>query len=192
MSKQAFLGSRVGAIAVLGTILSFVPQIGASALTFNFESTLEGAQEVPPRVTPASGQATGTLTGDFGLNNFVFSYTITYADLLAPAVAGHIHNAPFGVNGGIVHFLDESPFNFVGTTAGTIIGEWRFNDSPRPLTETLAKALIDGDTYFNIHTSVFPGGEIRGQIFRTPEPSSLGFLALIGVGLAYQGLRRKN
>jgi hypothetical protein len=45
----------------------------------------------------------------------------------------------------------------------------------------LIAALNSGNTYANIHDSIFPGGEIRGQIaFLTPEPSSL---LLLGTGL---------
>ena len=47
-----------------------------------------------------------------------------------------------------------------------------------------------GNAYFNIHTSEFRGGEIRGLIFRTPEP---GTLALIGFALAsLVGVRRRK
>jgi hypothetical protein len=45
----------------------------------------------------------------------------------------------------------------------------------------LIAALNSGDTYANIHTTNFPGGEIRGQITpAVPEPSSL---LLLGTGL---------
>jgi hypothetical protein len=33
--------------------------------------------------------------------------------------------------------------------------------------------LIGGQTYLNIHTSMFPGGEIRGQLQAVPEPAAL-------------------
>jgi hypothetical protein len=40
--------------------------------------------------------------------------------------------------------------------------------------------LNSGLWYFNIHTSTFGGGEIRGQILPVPEPSAW---ALMGLGL---------
>jgi hypothetical protein len=35
-------------------------------------------------------------------------------------------------------------------------------------------------TYFNLHTSANPGGEIRGNLAEVPEPATLG---LVGAGL---------
>ena len=44
----------------------------------------------------------------------------------------------------------------------------------------LAAGFFTGTTYFNIHTSTFGGGEIRGFLV-TPEPATL---VLLGLGLA--------
>jgi hypothetical protein len=45
--------------------------------------------------------------------------------------------------------------------------------------------MQSGSTYVNIHSSAFPGGEIRGQIVAVPEPGTmalgaLGLLAVVG------------
>ena len=34
------------------------------------------------------------------------------------------------------------------------------------LTDAQAKALTDGDMYFNIHTAANKGGEMRGQVLK--------------------------
>ena len=54
----------------------------------------------------------------------------------------------------------------------------------------LIAALNSGNTYANIHDANFPGGEIRGQIEVTPEPSTL---LLLGTGLiaSMQAVRKR-
>lgn len=146
-----------------------------------FMASLSGDQEVPPVATAASGMATAELTGTAGA--YVLTYQIDYMDLSSPIIdlagGGHFHNAPMGANGGVVHLFDTVPFAFLGTTAGSISGDWRFDDASNPLTDVLANELMAGNIYINMHTQNFTSGELRGQLTMIPEPSSFVITSLL-------------
>jgi CHRD domain/PEP-CTERM motif len=56
---------------------------------------------------------------------------------------------------------------------------------------TVVAGMLAGNTYANIHNAQFPAGEIRGQLIATPEPATLGLLALGLLGIAgIRGRRR--
>ncbi|GFE68547.1 CHRD domain-containing protein [Chroococcus sp. FPU101] len=181
-------------IPILGAVLTSVVAIApapATAATF-FQSNLTGSQEVPPVTTTGNGFATLELTG--GPGSWVLDYEVTYSDLSSPIASPyvHIHNAPFGSNGPIIHHVDgaEDP-PIAGSTSGTFTGDWRFDDPSDPLTNALAQQLQNGNLYFNIHTAGIPSGEIRGQITAVPEPENLMGLALVG-SAAFLLRRRKT
>lgn len=153
------------------TILAFAAAGLLASTTLaqtNLFAVLDGAQEVGPVPTPATGSASLTLSG--GPGSWILTYELTFGGLLGTVTDGHIHNQAAGVNGPVVHFLDDRA---LGTTGATVTGDWRFDDDPRPLTDALAGELLAGRTYFNIHTTFRTSGEIRGQIL-VPEPATVG------------------
>ncbi len=168
----------------LALSLAFGAFAGAVHATL-FTASMDGLQENPPTGSPAVGYLTGSLTG--GPGSWVFTYSYSYSGLTIGATAGHIHNAPVGVNGGVKHPLDIQP---TGTSGGPFPGDWRFDDGTGPLSDFLASEMLIERTYVNIHTSNFPGGEIRGQLRVVPEPSTVVAL-LTGVGALF-ARRRKS
>jgi hypothetical protein len=80
----------------------------------------------------------------------------------------------------------------LGVQAGTYMNSFDMSDAasynPAFITAhggTVAQAEADlfagimgGQAYLNIHTNLFPGGEIRGQLAPVPEPATLSLLFL--------------
>ena len=128
-------------------------QIGGAQL---FAAHLSGANEVPPVATAASGRAMMGLSADTS----TLYYRLQVSDIVSITMA-HIHEAPAGMNGPVVHWLyDPSGVNAPG-------GPF---DGDNPVSGSLAFGtahildLVSGVYYVNVHTSSHPGGEIRGQL----------------------------
>ncbi len=117
----------------------------------HFTGKFSTAQEVHNVTTNATGTASCILT-DEGL-----WYYITVEGLTGSINAAHFHNAPMGVDGGVVKTITN---DFDGNTA---TGLWTPMDS-EPLTDSLISELYAGNLYFNIHTAANPAGEIRAQL----------------------------
>ena len=61
--------------------------------------------------------------------------------------------------------------------------------TPATAEAALFAGLLAGDAYFNIHSTMFPGGEIRGFLAQVPEPAAVGLLAFGLLG-AFAARRR--
>jgi hypothetical protein len=124
--------------------------------TANFLSALRGSQEVPP--TASTALASGTLL----LNPANRQMTAAVTTSGIAGTAAHIHEAAPGVNGPIIIPLTESVTGSGIWIASAVLSEAQFN------------ALQAGSLYFNVHSTAFPNGEIRGQIL--PQTISLEFI----------------
>jgi CHRD domain-containing protein/PEP-CTERM motif-containing protein len=152
----------------------------ASATIYNFTATLNGANEVGP--TGSLGTGSGTFAFDDVANNILGS--VSFTGLGSPATLSHIHVGAPGANGGvIVSFVPYTPAATSGLIAPGI-----------PLAFPVANipALFAGNTYFNIHTGTFPGGEIRGQLVLVPEPGTLALAGLGSLGLLFWRKRQQK
>ena len=142
LSRAARSLGALGACVVLSAL--------SHAQLVYFSSTINQAQETPPTGSPATG--VGCVTLDTSTN--IISYNVTFTGLLGTQTAAHIHVGAPGVAGGIIVGIPNgSPST--GTAA---------------LTPAQAATLTAGNYYFNIHSTVFGGGEIRGQILPVPAP----------------------
>jgi hypothetical protein len=169
-------------LAVLSCFLlaAFAPVAQADLI---FGATLRGSNEVPPNASPAFGFITVDLHADM----ITLDVMETFGGLVAPASAAHIHCcAPAGTNAAVALPFLAFPF---GVTSGTFNHTFNLATDLSGITAAAFVAgLQTGNTYANIHDSVFPGGEIRGQLAAVPEPNS--FVLLAGCMLALGLLRR--
>lgn len=165
----------------------------ASAHEVSFAFDLSGAGEAPPNASPGAGG--GLVT--FDLDLVAMKVEANFTGLTAPVTAAHIHcctaaaqtgtagvatvvpsfpDFPLGATSGdYSHTFDMTAAesynpSFITASGGTVSGA---------LTALLA-GLDAGKAYFNIHTSGFPGGEIRGFLQPVPLPSAF-WLMLAGL-----------
>jgi len=128
---------------------------------FNFTAHLSGDNEVPARDTDAAGQAIFNLSKD----GTVLHYKLIVSNI-KNVLASHIHTAPAGVNGGVVAFLFPGPpvADQDGILAEGDITEENVIGAFAGDFDALIDAMRNGNTYVNVHTTQYPGGEVRGQI----------------------------
>jgi len=189
----------------------------ATILTAN----LTNAQEVPPAVpTTSTGAARLASFGTamFVLNDEMNALTMTVTvfnidftgsqtpDTNDNLIAAHIHasaTAAPGVNAPVVWGFFGSPFNdnnpndvtftpFATGIGGTITGKW---DAPEGNSTTLTSQLtniLTGHAYINFHTVQFTGGEVRGFLIATPEPSTFGLIGAAFLCLAGAAIRNRR
>ncbi len=153
--------------------------VSASARTDesnNAKATLDGYQENPSISTTGSG----SLDLRIDDQTQTIQYELSYGDLegVAPFVTGgvvaasHIHVGARGVNGGVSAFLCGGGGKPACPLSGTVTGTINAADVIGPAAQgveagsfdELVRAIRAGYTYVNVHTTRWPGGEIRGQI----------------------------
>jgi hypothetical protein len=177
-------------------LLSSAVSLPASALTLVYNATLSGPAEEPPNSSPGTGTAIVTI-GDVANTMRVQA---TFGALVGTSTVAHIHCCTAEPNTGTAGVATQVP-TFEGFPQGVTSGTYdntfdmlsasSFNPaflnnptnlgSPAAAFATLLDGLNGRRAYFNLHSTEFPGGEIRGFLSRVPEP---GPAALFGLGLA--------
>jgi hypothetical protein len=171
-----------------------------SADPISYYAALSGFNENPANASPGTGLT--TVTYDAALHTLAVE--VVFQSLTGATTASHIHccvvppgnvgvatqlptfaGFPLGVTAGTyVNVFDltlASSFNpaFVAANGGTAAGA----------EAALAAGLAAGQAYLNIHTTAFPGGEIRGFLQPVPEPATI---TLLGSSLALAFAKRRR
>ena len=168
------------AVFILTAIAIVIPQ-----RIKQFREALTGEQEVPVISTPGKGEFRATINaGDTSI-----SYQLWYTDLEAAVTQAHIHLGQEDVNGGVSVWLCSnlaSPPTPAGvqpcpTPGGTIFGTITPANVVGPANQgidpgqfsELINQMRKGNTYVNVHSTKYTGGEIRQQIDHTESHQSI-------------------
>ena len=181
-SKRARLATVTVALGVVasGALATTVATAGDDS--FRIKSRLSGFQE-DPRAVSTSGWGEITLNVDRDSNKI--TYRLKYAALDGDVLQAHIHFGGRAQSGGISAFLCSNVGGPAGTPAcpapsGVVKGTINADDVIGPAGnganggtgqgiepgefDELVDAIRAQTTYANVHSSSYPGGEIRSQL----------------------------
>jgi hypothetical protein len=164
---------------VILTMAAVVLVAGTAVATNDFgfrliREVLTGYEEV----AAVSTTGRGTFTAFISRGSDEIRYVLRYSDLEGDVQQAHIHFGARGTNGEISAFLCSNLANPpAGTPAcpapgGSVEGVIEPTDVIGPADrgieagafDELVAAIRAGTTYVNVHSSKWPGGEIRAQI----------------------------
>lgn len=174
---------------------------------FTYSALLSGPAEAPPNSSAGVGIATVTLDLDL----VTMRVEVTFNNLSSSVTSAHIHGVTATAGTGTAGVATQLP-SFPGFPTGVTSGSYdqtfdltlASSYNPAFITASggtvsdalnaLILGMADGKMYFNLHTSAFPSGEIRGFLVTAiPEPGSIALCAFAGVGaLSYWGWQNRR
>ncbi len=165
-----------------------------------YRAVSSGPGESPPNGSPGSSVAT------FEIDGSLMRAEVPFRDLLSGTVSAHIHcctTAAFtGVAPIAIPLLDfplqvtagdySHTFDLADAAVYDPAFLASFGGTPASASAALLDAIADNEVYINIHSSQYPGGEIRGFLVAAPipEPATWGMLGAGLAGLALMARRR--
>jgi len=126
-------------------------------------ATLEGGEEAPKVATGASGEAIFVIAA----NKASIEFTLVVKNIGTSVTASHIHLGPRDLAGPVMVPLFDSRTQ--GTLKSPLTGTLTALDLAKNADlgvntfADLVDNMLRGNTYTNVHSTKFPGGEIRGQ-----------------------------
>jgi hypothetical protein len=156
-------------VAGAGLVLAIAAPVVVGDSDQEFTASLNGYLEVPSISTTARGSFRATVEGS------TIRYRLSFRDLSTPSLFSHIHFARPDVIGGVSAFLcggggKPACPTTTGTVTGTIVAADVIGPTDRGIQvgefAELIRAMRNGATYVNVHSTAWPPGEIRGNIRR--------------------------
>ncbi len=163
---------------------------------------MNGANESPPVASLGTGSATLTLSGS------VLTITGSFTGLTGNTTVAHIHCCLATPRTGTVGVATQTP-SFIGFPVGVTNGVFNIildldlatsynasfvtaNTNVAGAKAALLAGMSNGRSYFNIHSTFAPGGEIRGFVEVVPEPSTYALMVTGLLGLGLTARRRRG
>ena len=164
---------RIRRISVAAALLAFGVDSSGAAITYPV--ILDGNSESPPTSSAGTGLATAIVDD----KAHTLSVMISFASLTGTTTASHIHcctATPLSGNAGVATTTPTFAGFPLGVTSGTYFNSLDLTQAssynPSFITASggttssaeaaLLRGMASGAAYLNIHSSVNPGGEIRG------------------------------
>ena len=143
----------------------------ASAQVYTLTATLTGAGESTVSTPAINTGGFGDATIVVDLTARTLTYTVRVFNLPSGVTASHIHVGAAGTAGPVVvNFTvpstSSNDFGYTGVVKDT---EFVLRpDQGIRSADDMFQAILGNNSYVNVHSSVNPGGEIRGQLILKP------------------------
>jgi len=179
-------------LSLAAAVLSLASVAAAHQIVYT--ASLSGPAEAPPNASPGVGFSTVTID----LDAVTMRVQLDFSGLLGNVTASHIHGLtalPFEGTAGVMTPVPTFPGFPLGGTSGSYDQTFDLTlaSSYNPAFVTasggtvgqalnvLLQSFDESRGYLNIHTNLFPAGEIRGFYTEVPAPGAAGVLVLAGL-----------
>jgi hypothetical protein len=176
--------SRLRLLLAITAALALGAFSAANAAIITYVANLDGPSESPPNASPG----TGATQVDYDNVAHTLHVHVTFSGLLGTTTASHIHAPTTTAGTGTAGVATTTP-TFAGFPLGVTSGTYdntldltlatSYNPSyvtanggtPATAEAALTTAIAAGKAYLNIHSQLFPGGEIRGFLVEASTPA---------------------
>ena len=163
----------------------------AQGAIVQYAATLSGPSESPPNSSPATGSA----TFDFDTVTHLLTISVNFSGLLGTTTVAHIHadtavagTGTAGVASGLTSWTTglqsgsyTSTINMLSSATYGASYTAAHGGTAASAETDLLSAMSIGKAYLNLHSTTYPGGEIRGFIYQVPAPGMLSLVGMCGL-----------